>query len=171
MSVAATYHKTHKGNDEIQSRKNKISIKQRNLLIMINGAKPIDALNDIAVKMGLSPDDLVRLEEAGFIERDAQAAPASPAAPVNAAPATVETDTPAIRPDEAAKFRIAHKFMNDTVVNSLGLKAFFFTLKLERCATRADLSELLGAYSKVLTKATGPTETEVMVDHARELLE
>ena len=60
--------------------------------------------------------------------------------------------------------------MNDTVVNSLGLKAFFFTLKLERCATRADLSALLGDYSKALTKAIGAVESAVMADHVRELL-
>jgi hypothetical protein len=139
---------------------------------MIDGSKPLNVLHEISVKLGLSTDDLAQLETGGFITAVSQLQPAVPAAPEHAAPPAVgATGTPAIRPDEAAKFRIAHRFMNDTVVNSLGLKAFFFTLKLERCATRADLSVLLDDFSKVLSKAIGATEAEVMVSHARDLLQ
>lgn len=171
MSVPATYFKTPKGNDEIQTRKNKLSVRQRNLLIMIDGSKPLPVLNDIATKLGLSANDLAQLENIGFIAPIAQvqAAGTDASAPTNAA--AEQPDATVIGPDEAARFRTAHKFMNDTVVNSLGLKAFFFTLKLERCATRADLTALLDDFLKLLTKAMGATEAEVMTSQARELVQ
>ncbi len=171
MSVPATYLKTPKGNEEIQTRKNKLSVRQRNLLIMVDGSKPLHVLSEIATKLGLSTDDLAQLEKSGFIALIAQvqAAGTDVSGPINAA--AEQPDATVIGPDEAAKFRTAHKFMNDTVVNSLGLKAFFFALKLERCATRADLAGLLGDFLKVLTKAMGATEADVMTKHARELIQ
>jgi hypothetical protein len=75
-----------------------------------------------------------------------------------------------VQTDEAGKFRVAKKYMNDTIVNSLGLKAFFFTLKLEKCATRADLAELLSDYAAALTKASNVETAKVLQKRARELL-
>jgi hypothetical protein len=37
--------------------------------------------------------------------------------------------------------------MNDTIVDTLGIRAFGSTLRLERCATRADLVALLPDYT------------------------
>ena len=41
--------------------------------------------------------------------------------------------------DQVAHFRVAKAFMNETIVDALGIRAFMFTLKLEKCATGADL--------------------------------
>ena len=171
MREEATYLKTPKGTAEIQTRKNKLSVRQRNLLIMIDGSKALDVIHDMVVKIGLTPADLAQLEQEGFIERTRIDVPVIAAAPTQSADPADMPGASRAPPDEAAKFRTAHKFMNDTVVNSVGLKAFFFTLKLERCATRADLSGLLADYSKALIKATGANEAELMVAHARQLLE
>lgn len=170
MNVLASYVKTPKGKDEIQTRKNKLSVRQRNLLIMVDGIKTVSELSEISIKLGLSADDLAQLDIGGFIAPVAPTATAGTGAPELFAAMAAQTDAPVVVADEAIKFRVAHKFMNDTVVNSLGLKAFFFTLKLERCATRADLSDLLSDFSKVLGKAIGVAEAEVLVGHARELL-
>jgi hypothetical protein len=60
------------------------------------------------------------------------------------------------------RFRDAQAFMNTTVVDALGIKSFFFTLKLERAATVADLRELAGPYLELMAKASGKEQAAVL---------
>ena len=73
--------------------------------------------------------------------------------------------------DEAGRFRIAKAFMNDTIVDAMGIRAFVFTLRLERCATRADLKTLLPDYERSLAKKRPPWDATVLIERTRELLE
>ena len=69
------------------------------------------------------------------------------------------------------RFRVAKKFMNDTAVDNMGaMKKFTFTLKLERCAVRTDLAELIDEYEQALTKSIGPEGAAVLVDRLKVLL-
>ena len=61
--------------------------------------------------------------------------------------------------------------MNDTIVDTLGIRAFVFTLRLERCATRADLKALLPDYERSVTKKLGQSDATVLIERSRELLE
>jgi len=61
--------------------------------------------------------------------------------------------------------------MNDTIVDTLGIRAFVFTLRLERCATRADLKALLPDYVRFVTKKLGQPDAAVLIERSRELLE
>ena len=69
-----------------------------------------------------------------------------------------------------ARFRAAKAFINETIVDALGVRAFLFTLKLERCSTRADLAALLPNYEKAIRKFRGEAETKLLVERANELL-
>jgi hypothetical protein len=60
--------------------------------------------------------------------------------------------------------------MIETVVNALGVRAFFITLKLDKCSNRADLSALLEDYAKAIAKGSGPEEAEVLTARVREML-
>jgi hypothetical protein len=60
--------------------------------------------------------------------------------------------------------------MNDTIVDALGIKAFFFTLKLERCANLADLQELMDDYSKAMEKNMGGDMAQLAIRRVRDLL-
>ena len=60
--------------------------------------------------------------------------------------------------------------MNVSVVNALGLKSFFFTLKLERAGNVADLRELVEAYKAAIAKASGQAEAEVLTERLLEML-
>ena len=51
--------------------------------------------------------------------------------------------------------RAAKDFMNTAIVDALGLKSFFFTLKLERAGHRADLRALVEDDRAALAKACG----------------
>ena len=72
--------------------------------------------------------------------------------------------------DELGQFRAAKSFMNETVVNALGIRAFMFTLRLERCVTRADLEALMPDYHKALRKAATEPEAKAIEARMRELL-
>ena len=54
--------------------------------------------------------------------------------------------------------------MNVTVVDALGIKSFFFTLKLERAGNIADLRELVGPYRDAITKGSGAEEARVFTE-------
>ena len=68
---------------------------------------------------------------------------------------------PAAAGDEYTRFRAAKDFMNITVVDALGIRSFFFTLKLERAGNLADLRELVRGYSDAITKGSGTEEARV----------
>lgn len=162
MSGAVVYAKTAKALEEIQTKKYKLKSKARNLLFLIDGTKPVDSVTEMSRQLGISNSELVELETDGFIVKSGGAGEAA-----NADSAAVSED---LGTDEAGRFRVAKKYMNDTIVNSLGLKAFFFTLKLEKCGTRADLANLLDDYGKAIAKASNVETAKVLVRRARELV-
>jgi len=63
---------------------------------------------------------------------------------------------PAASLDPATRFRLAHALMSATPVGQSRLRAFFVSLKLERCATLDDLRALFyenpGAFSPAGTE-------------------
>lgn len=72
--------------------------------------------------------------------------------------------------DEYVRFRAAKDFMNNAVVNALGMRAFFFTLKLERAGNVADLRELVKPFKDAITKGTSEAEAEVLTQRLLEQL-
>ncbi len=78
--------------------------------------------------------------------------------------------TPGITVDELSRFREAKSFMNETVVSALGLRAFVFTLRLERCSTRAELGRLMPDYEKALRKVAPEPEAKVLAGRLRDML-
>ena len=162
MAAGDIYRKTARGMAEIGERKLKLAPRLRTMLILVDGAQPEFLLKEEAAKVGAPADFLAQLAAAGLIEK-AQAAATGPAAPAAATPATAPAR------DEFARFRAAKDFMNTTVVDALGIKSFFFTLKLERAATLADLRELAGPYRDALAKAD-ETQADVMAARLRAML-
>jgi hypothetical protein len=163
MATATIYRKTERGSVEVKERKLKLSPRVRSMLILVDGALPEFMLKEDAQRIGAPPDFLQQLLAAGLIEAVSGAAPIpaarSPAAP-GAGPA----------PDEFMLFREAKNFMNTTIVDALGIKSFFFTMKLERAGTRADLRALVEPYREALAKAEGEEHAEVMVARLKEML-
>ncbi len=82
-----------------------------------------------AAQIGVEADFLAVLVRDGYIAAVAGAAGTPSAEPPRE-----------VSKDEFARFRAAKEFINETIVDALGVRAFLFTLKLERCSTRADLA-------------------------------
>ena len=166
MAAGDIYRKTALGTAEIAARKMKLIPRVRTMLILIDGAQPELILREEGAKVGAPPEFLEELLKLGLIEKAGRSqapAPAAQAAPKPEAPAAASGD-------EFEKFRAAKDFMNVTIVDALGIKSFFFTLKLEKAATRADLRELAGAYREAIAKKEGDAQAKVLAARLAEML-
>jgi hypothetical protein len=151
--------KTAAGAAEIASRSRKLPQRLRTMLILIDGRLTAGQLMEAGAKLGVPDDFLESLEQQGLVS-------AKPSSATPTVAATAPVDLPA-----SDRFRAAQKFMNDTVVDALGLRAIFFTLKLEKCFNRADLTGLLDHYAKAIAKGSGNDVSRVLTARVREMLE
>ena len=129
------------------------------MLILIDPSKTGDELRASAAQIGVDTDFIETLIRDGYI-----------AAVGGSGSAPAATPTREVSKGELARFRAAKSFINETIVDALGVRAFLFTLKLERCSTRADLAKLLPDYAKAIAKFRGEAETRLIVERAKELL-
>jgi len=155
--ASTRYARTPKGHDEIAQGRKNLRGKVRTVLFLIDAGKSGDDLARQIAQIGAPVDALAQLEAGGYV---APAGSAPAAAPAGAIPID----------DQVANFRIAKAFMNESVVDARGIRAFAFTLKLERCATPADLAALLPAYADALVKSLDREAARALVERARELV-
>ena len=159
MAGTTRFAKTDKGLEEIRSRGKNLRGRLRTMLILIDPSKTENDLRASAARIGVEPDFLETLLREGYV------------APVAGSETGSADQAPrAVTRDELARFRAAKSFINETVVDALGVRAFLFTLKLERCSTRQDLAALMPDYEKSIRKFRGEAETRLLVDRANELL-
>ena len=151
------FARTQKGHDEIVNQRKTLKGKLRTILFLVDPAKPVYAIQQQVALMGGAPDALAQLVAEGYIAEVGGAG-------ASVAPAVSATD------DELASFRVAKAFMNDAIVDALGMRAFVFTLRLERCATRADLAALLPDYTQALAKKLDKNALSTLLERTRELL-
>ena len=141
MLDTAVPRKTLQGQRELVDRRQKLHARSRSLLIAVHGEHTVAELKRQFAALGDVPGILDELGALGLITTDARAPAAS-------------TATAAADP-ELPPLQLARACINETAVATLGLRAFLFTLKLERCYTKAELTELLPEYRRVLAKAKG----------------
>ena len=155
------FARTEKGHGEIVEGRRNLRGKVRTLLFLIDPAKSAEQIEQQASQIGATYEQLAQLVADGYVvELGTETAIAA-----NDDKAAVDVI------DEVGRFRIAKAFMNDTIVDALGIRAFLFTLRLERCATRADLKTLLPDYGQSLMKKLPPADASVLIDRTGELLE
>jgi len=170
ISAGAVYGKTQAGNAEVMNRKINLPPKLRTMLILIDGIKPALILREEAEALGAGAEFLDQLETLNLVKRVGSVGGAAESA------LATESEIPAVSAktlaglDNVARFRLAKQFMNITVVNALGIRAFFFTLKLERCSTVDDLRALADTYRETVAKASGSAEADILARRLRELL-
>ena len=110
------------------------------MLFLVEPTKDAREIQRQVLLIGAPADALQQLVNGGYV------------AAVTAVQCADQAGGAASIEDQVAQFRVAKAFMNDTVVDALGIRAFMFTLKLERCATAADLATLLPDYTQALLK-------------------
>jgi len=119
--------KSAKGEQEIATRVNKLPIKLRSVLIMIDGATSEETL--IAKISGTFDGKAIvsDLETQGFIERKGGSKPVTQATEAKAQPLNTN----------------AKKFMIDYMYQILGPEADTFVGRIEKCKTNSDLSLMI----------------------------
>jgi hypothetical protein len=163
MIEARRFARTDKGHAEITERRKNLRGKLRTVLFLVDPGKALHDIQQQAALLGAPDDALAELVAGGYIvEVGAGAAPAGDVA--GGAGGGHLAD------DELQRFRVAKAFMNDTIVDALGIRAFAFTLRLERCANREDLAALIQDYGNALLKKLDRAEATVLVQRTRELL-
>ena len=155
------FARTEKGHGEIVQGRRNLRGKARTLLFLIDPSKSAEQIEQQAAQIGVAYEELAQLITDGYVVELGAAVPTS----ANDAIADIGEI------DEVGRFRIAKAFMNDTIVDALGIRAFVFTLRLERCATRADLKALLQDYAQALMKKRGQSDAAALVERTHELLE
>ena len=192
MNDSETFVKTALGLDEVRSRALKLPQRLRTMLIMVDGTRTVAQLRQAQLTLGAPGDFLENLLALGLVVSDmapakpasgatppssqsppAQAAKAAPAAQAAQAAVDFELSLPALDtglPQDAEKFRAALKFMNDTSVDLLGLRSFFFTLKVEKCFTMADLKELIPQFSSAIAKSKGAEVARAMEERVQRMI-
>ena len=157
LMASQRYDKTEKGRDEITQGRKNLRGKLRTVLFLVDAHKDVDAIQRQITVIGAPPDAIAQLATSGFI------------APVGSAAARNDAVAPSAG-TSIENFRVAKAFMNETIVDARGIRAFAFTLKLERCSTQADLAQLVPDYTEALLKALDREAVRAMVDRARELI-
>ena len=157
MPAANRFERTEKGQVEISQSKKSLPAKLRTVLFLVDPAKDAAEIQRQILLMGAPAGALNDLVTGGYV------------APVAEFNAPLKGSTRSIE-DQVAHFRVAKAFMNETIVDALGIRAFMFTLKLEKCATAADLSTLLPDYAQALLKKVDREAVRAMVERARELI-
>ena len=163
--------KTAAGRQEIEQRSLRLGARHRTVLIAINGERKLDAVRRQFEAFGDVMALIGELAEAGLIEfhgvaaNDARAPVASAVAKPAEAPVVAEPVAAVVSP-----LPLARQFMNETLVKHLGLRAFLFSLKLEKCESARDLQALLPEFRRQLRKATGNAEVNAFHEHAEALI-
>ena len=155
MSAGDIYGKTALGVQEVSNRKMKLAPRLRTMLILVDAHQPALILQEEAEKLGAPSDFLDQLLGMRLIEKIGNAVSEESKA------ADRLSSPPTAAGDEYTRFRTAKDFMNVTVVDALGIRSFFFTLKLERAGTLADLRELVSGYRDAIAKGSGAEEARV----------
>ena len=144
---------------EISKRRKNLRGRLRTMLILIDPSRTADELRVQGAQIGVPPDFLEMLVREGYL------APVAGSEPTQA-----DEGTHTVSDRELSRFRKAKAFINETVVDALGVRAFMFTLRLERCVTRAELAALLPDYEKAIGKVRDEGQTRLLVERAKELL-
>lgn len=165
MNATNVFLKTPLGLREVSERNRKLPSKVRTMLVLIDGHKAETELRKDAQQIG-APDDF--LEQLLAVELIMKESVTLVAANDAISDGPVAATAPA--PDEYMRFRAAKDFMNVSVVDAMGIRAFFFTLKLERAGTLADLRTLETSYETAIRKASGEEVAYVLAKRLRELL-
>ncbi len=155
MSEQSVPIKTALGRSEVSDRRLKLGSRQRVLLIALSGEHPVRRIREQFRSLGDVDALLKELVEAGLVEYAPAAAGAQPVAANEA---------------DIAPVPRARQFMNDSVVANLGLRAFMFTLKIERCYTKQELHDLLPEYRRCLAKSLDEDATAAFMERAETLI-
>ena len=160
MGGDGIYRKTEKGRTEIATRANKLGMRERTLLIMVDDKTTRSGLLSKSAHPG-SGDILDALMAQGFIEIVAGTEPGSAgvASEVTAQAAAAASQAPAQAPVEVS-LTSASRFACRALVTYLGPSADDLTALVEKCKGVAELTTRLEKCREVIQSMAGRKKAE-----------
>ena len=149
------FRRTAAGQSALDGRDKCLTPRLRALMLMAEG-KPVSSTAEIAAALGAPVDALDQLAGLGFFDAVASASDAASAA---VAPG-----------DPFLKFRAVAGAVREIAADTLGLRGFFFMLRIEKCATGADLEKLLPELMLAVTKKLGRKNAALIDRQLRSML-
>ncbi|MFC5472793.1 hypothetical protein [Paraherbaspirillum soli] len=149
------FDKTDLGRDQIKTRDQALAPRLRTLLLLVDGKTSDDELLKKVAGLGLGPEHLDELRQAGLIQvsADRSNTAAMPASPSSNAPPPPSSEP--VLPPGQTQFEAIYHFYNDTIKNMIGLRGYSLQLKVERASSIEDFRELRQAYLEAVHKAKG----------------
>jgi len=138
--------KTEQGRAEIESRSRKVTGGLRSLLLLVDGRRTVAELQELAKRLNAPEDALHQLLSLELISGEMAAAQPSIGEPANEPIAPRESGT--------NRYGILYALMTDLVREQLGVRGYFFQLKLERAEDDIALEGLLSDLQTALSKKT-----------------
>jgi hypothetical protein len=151
--------KTAAGMQSLSERDKRLSSKARMLLVTVDGGHDEVGMREIARGIGAPPDTYDQLLNLGLIGVELQ----------SSAPRVASADAPPAL-DAFGKFRMASAIMNELASDAIGLKAFFFVLKVERCGSIEDLAKLIPTLEPAVAKAHGESSARLLLKPLKQLV-
>ena len=146
MDRGAIYRKTEKGLAEISTTDRTVDRRLRPLLILVDGNRTANSIHALISGIGIREEDFDELARNGYIEPlvrlDRRAAANDGAELVQVAE----------RRSSLERFADGQRYLNETATDKLGLRAFFFVLKIEKASSAEDLMELLPEFEQAIAR-------------------
>jgi hypothetical protein len=159
VSGKTVYLRTPLGSAELNLRRSDLGAVVNSLLMLVNGRRDRDDLVSVALRLGAPAESIDMLERQGLIE----------VAPLPAGKALLRP-VPPTPPGTAAqidneRYVLLYKNLVTACKEQLGLKGFFFQLRIEKAANLQALEELIAPMSEAIAKAQGPEAANLFVQH------
>lgn len=138
--------KTDQGRAEIESRSRKLPGGLRSVLLLVDGRRTVAELQELARRLNAPEDALHQLLSLELISGDMAAAQPSIGEPANEPMASLDSGN--------NRYGVLYALMTDLVREQLGVRGYFFQLKLERAEDDAALEGLLPELQAALAKKT-----------------
>ncbi len=151
MDRTAIYRKTARGVAEVSAHEGTVERRLRPLLILVDGHRTALAIQSLISAIGIGEPDFDLLEAGGYIEPIAR----PPRAAAGVPPVPAEASGPQPR-SSFERYADAKRYLSETAADKLGLLSYLFILKVEKCASTADLRALLPEFEKALARRLDP---------------
>jgi hypothetical protein len=146
LDRGAIYRKTEKGLAEISSTERTVDRRLRPLLILVDGNRTANSIHALISGIGIREEDFDELARSGYIE---------PIARPDQRPAANDATAPAAAPQRRSsleRFADGQRYLNETATDKLGLRAFFFVLKIEKASSADELMALLPEFEEAIAR-------------------
>ena len=151
MDRAAIYRKTDKGLAELTSAARTVDRRLRPLLILVDGHRTANSIQALISGIGIREEDFDQLAANGYIEPIAR--PDRSVAANDSSAHGPGTISPAVhKRSSLERFVDGQRYLNETAADKLGLRSFFFVLKIEKCSSASDLLALLPEFEEAIAK-------------------